>query len=270
MPALTLDSGATVAYGAAGDGAPLVLVHGSPGEGRSWGRVAKQLGGGLKILTPDLPGYGGSTEIPADTAPEARTAAMAAAVSAVVRAAGSPVWLCGHSYGGNVAIHAAAADPASVRGLVLLEPVFFRALGLAGDEATAAPATAHFRDYVGRVRGGEPEAVRHMIDYWFGAGAFAAMPPPVRQFLSGAAPRNAIDVEASLADALPLERLRTLTMPVAIAFGGASPPVAPAIARALGGLLSTATVEAIDGATHGMVDGHPAEVAAILRRMAGV
>ena len=60
MPSLSLTNGAKLAFGDAGSGAPLVLVHGSPAEGSAWNRVAKHLGPGLHVLTPDLPGYGAS------------------------------------------------------------------------------------------------------------------------------------------------------------------------------------------------------------------
>jgi pimeloyl-ACP methyl ester carboxylesterase len=55
MPILTLAGRGKVAFGDAGAGAPLVLVHGSPAEGRAWGRVARHLPG-FRVLTPDLPG----------------------------------------------------------------------------------------------------------------------------------------------------------------------------------------------------------------------
>lgn len=267
MPALTLPTGATVAYGEAGAGTPLVLVHGSPGEGRSWGRVTRYLGDGLRVLTPDLPGYGGSTGLPETTPPAAHTAAMAGSLAAVMRACGAPVFLCGHSYGGNVALHAATAHPGLVRGVVLLEPVFFQALALAGDTATLTPATAYFNDYVARVQAGEPGVIARMVDFWFGSGAWTRLPPPVQQFLAGAAPRNARDVAATMAESLPRAALAAFPAPVVIGCGGASPPVIPAIAKALASLLSDAAVETLDGATHGMLDSHPEAVAVLIRRM---
>ena len=144
MPSLTLSDRATVAFGDAGAGAPLVLVHGSPADGRAWGRVARHLAG-FRILTPDLPGYGGSDPLRDGSG----TPAMAGAVAAIIDAAGAPVWLAGHSYGGNVALHAALARRADVRGIVLFEPVFFRALALAGERKELA---------LGRARG-QPPAV---------------------------------------------------------------------------------------------------------------
>lgn len=262
MPSRTLASGATVAYGDGGEGPPLVLVHGSPADGRAWGRAARHLTG-YRILTPDLPGHGGS-----DPLPHGGTAAMAEAIAAVIDAAGAPVWLAGHSYGGNVALHAALARPGRVRGLALFEPVFFRALALAGDRAVLAAAEAHFGDYVRRVAGGEHGAVSRMIDFWFGNGAFAGLPAAAQAYLVKTAATNAADVRSALTESVAAEALTALAVPTLIAYGAASPPAAPAIARALAGLLPKATCEAIDGATHAMLDTHPQAVAALVARAA--
>ena len=261
MPSLSLASGAKVAYGDAGEGAALVLVHGSPAEGRAWGRVARHLAS-FRVLTPDLPGYGGSDPL----ANGAGTAAMAEAVAAVidVAAGAGTVWLAGHSYGANVALHAALARRERIRGLVLFEPVFFRGLALAGEVAALEPARAHFADYVRRVEGGDNGAVSRMIDFWFGAGAFPGLPAAVQGYLVKSAERNAADVRAALSETVDAESLAAFAAPTLIAYGGGSPATVPAIARALAGLLPDSRTEAIPGATHAMLDTHPEAVAALI------
>ena len=263
MPTITATSGAKIAYGDTGRGPPLVLVHGSPAEGRAWGRVARHLEA-FRVLTPDLPGYGGSEPL----ANGAGTAAMAEAVSAVIDLAGAPVWLAGHSYGGNVALHAALARRARIRGVVLFEPVFFRGLALAGEIAALEPARAHFADYVRRVEGGDSGAVSRMIDFWFGEGAFARLPPTVRAYLAASAPRNAADVSAALAESTEAGALAAFAPPTLVAYGARSPATVPAIAAALARLLPRARTEAIAGATHAMLETHPQAVAALIARMA--
>jgi pimeloyl-ACP methyl ester carboxylesterase len=105
-----------------------------------------------------------------------------------------------------------------------------------------------------------------MIDFWFGAGAFSRLPHQVQGFLTAAAPKNGLDVRSSLAEALTREQLAGFAKPVLVAHGAASPPVAPAIAKALASLLPAAHLSAIDGASHGMLDTHPDAVAALLLR----
>lgn len=266
MPSLTLADRSTVTFGDAGAGAPLVLVHGSPAEGRAWGRVAQHLAG-FRVLTPDLPGYGGSDPLPDSTG----TAGMADAVAAVIDVAasdGRAVWVAGHSYGGNVALHAALARRARVAGLVLFEPVFFRGLALTGAHAPLDAAAAHFTDYVRRVAGGDHGAVSRMIEFWFGAGAFERLPPPVRAYLESAAVKNAADVQAAFAEQVSAAELAGFAPRTTIAYGASSPPVVPAIATALAALLPNAETAPIAGATHAMLDTHPEAVAVLVKSMA--
>ena len=78
MPSVILPSGCKLAYRETGSGAPLVMVHGSPGEGRGWSRVAQRLTAGHRVLMPELPGYGGSDPLPSSVLD--RTAAMGGSV----------------------------------------------------------------------------------------------------------------------------------------------------------------------------------------------
>jgi pimeloyl-ACP methyl ester carboxylesterase len=262
MPSVTLPGGARLAFGEMGAGPPLVLVHGSPAEGRAWGRVARHLDGAFRLLTPDLPGYGGSDPLGAN----ASTAAMSGAVVALIQTLAERAWLAGHSYGGNVALHAALASRERIEGLILFEPVFFRGLALAGEHAALSAAAGHFEDYVRRVEGGDLRAVSRMIEFWFGAGAFERLPPPVRDYLESAAPKNAAGVKAAFAESVSAEELAAFAPATVIAYGADSPPVVAAIARALAGLLPRAETHPIPGATHGMLDTHADAVAAFIRR----
>jgi pimeloyl-ACP methyl ester carboxylesterase len=178
MASLELSDSAHLAYGETGAGSPLMLVHGSPGDGRSWARVMKHLPPALRTLTPDLPGYGGSTPLPPGITH--RTQAMGVAVGRLLEGCAGNAWLCGHSYGGNVVLHAALRHRERVNSVVLLEPVFMRALELAGEWETLKKSRAFFSSYVARVLGGEPEAVSTMIEFWFGPAAFDRLPLPVQ------------------------------------------------------------------------------------------
>ena len=265
MPALTLADGHVLTYAETGSGPHLVLVHGSPGEGRAWNRVAPLLADRFHVLTPDLPGYGRSSPL---AGAAAGTAAMAEGITRLIESLDGPILLGGHSYGGNVALHVMARAPGRIQALALLEPVFFRALELNGDDAPLDEAGRYFSAYAARAAAEERDAIIDMVDYWFGRGAFDQLPPPVQGFLRTAAPRNAVDVKASFAEPLPKAALADFDRPAFIAHGSASAPVAIAIARALGGLLPMADVVSIAGASHGMIDTHPGEVAHLIAGLA--
>jgi len=262
MPTLDLPDGKKLNYREEGAGPALLLVHGSPGDSRSWGRVAPHLRDRFRVLAVDLPGYGGSDGVPDE--PLGRAALMGAAVARLAESAG-PVRLAGHSYGGVVAVQAALqAKPGTIEALVLLEPVFFRALQLTNDRQALDPAAAHFEDYASRASAGEPGVVRLMIDYWFGDLAFARMPDPVRAYLDANAPRNAIDVRSSFNDTATSDQLAAFTPPVRVVCGDRSPEVVRAIGRGLLQLMPNARLDVLAGANHGMLDSHPEAVARLI------
>src|SRR5204862_6175293 len=64
--ALTLRAGAAeFSYLEAGDGPPLVLLHGIGGGARSFRHQLDGLSGNLRVIAWDAPGYGGSTALAA-------------------------------------------------------------------------------------------------------------------------------------------------------------------------------------------------------------
>ena len=264
MPTFDLPDGRKLAYREEGSGPPLVMIHGSPGEGRSWARVVPHLNERFRTICPDLPGYGGSDRLEVDE-PSGRMDSMGSAVAKLIDSLGEPVRLAGHSFGGNIAVQAALkARPDAVERIVLFEPVYFRALQLTGDDAALKPAAAHFEDYAQRATAGEPEVVRLMIDYWFGDGAFGRMPDPVRGYLSASAARNASDVRSSFLGTSTAAELAALRPPVTIVDGETSQEVVRSIARALMLLLPNARMEGLAGANHGMLDTHPEAVARLI------
>jgi pimeloyl-ACP methyl ester carboxylesterase len=264
MSVLTLGSGARMRCDESGEGAPLVLVHGSPGSASVWARVAGLLAPSLRVRAPDLPGYGRSDPLP--SAGGDGTAAVAAALGELIDDCGEPVWLCGHSYGGNVALHAALRRPERVKGIVLLEPVFMRALHLAGAREMLLETRAFFTSYLVRVAFAEPDAVSLMIDFWLGAGAYARLPPSAQRQLAGLAAKNAEDVRASFSETITAAELAAFDRPVLVLHGGAGNAVARAIASSLATLLPQARLGSIPGAGHAMIASHPAEVAAAIER----
>jgi pimeloyl-ACP methyl ester carboxylesterase len=261
---LTLRSGRALHYGKTGSGPPLILLHGSPGSGRAWARVIKHLPSEMRILTPDLPGYGESDPL-AQRTPQ-RTAAVAGAIVELIDDCAEPVWLCGHSYGGNVALHAALHCRERIMGLALIEPVLMRALDLACQTAARNDAEAFFTTYLVRAELAEPDAIGLMIDFWTGQGAYASLTAKQKYFLNEAMAKNAQDVRASFAESITADELRSFDRPVGISFGDASPALAGLIATALAALLPRADVSIIPQATHAMLDTHPADVAAFIAR----
>lgn len=112
-------AGARVRYLVAGDGPPLVLVHGLGGTIDNWRLVAPELARDHRVIVPDLPGHGGS-ESPRSPGGRPELDLYADAVLAVLELEEAlPAAWIGHSLGGTIGLHAAARRPGAVRGLVL-------------------------------------------------------------------------------------------------------------------------------------------------------
>jgi lipase len=102
----------------------LLAVHGLTGHGARWRNLAGYLPE-ITFAAPDLIGHGRSSW----AAPWTIEANVAALAVLLERSAAGPVAVVGHSFGGAIALHLAAARPDLVDALVLLDP----AIGLDGD-----------------------------------------------------------------------------------------------------------------------------------------
>jgi pimeloyl-ACP methyl ester carboxylesterase len=131
-----------------------------------------------------------------------------------------------------------------------------------------AASRALFEGYCAAFDGGDREAARIMADYWFGKGAFARMPPPVREFLVGHTAENVRDVRATFRDAYPPAALRALPMPVLCAYGARSPAVMVRIVEAIAGLVPRGIIKKIENANHAMTTTHAPAVAALIADLA--
>jgi pimeloyl-ACP methyl ester carboxylesterase len=242
-----------------GSGQPLLLIHGSPGAPQSWRGVGKKLQDRYAITAPTLPGHGSGEPID-----KLETADIAARLGDAIGSFSQPVTIGAHSFGANVALHLALAGKFKIARMVLLEPVALQLLPLAGDRAAFDAASPIFDRYLARHAAGDSDAASTMIDFWFGAGAFAHMPPPVLDFMRQQTAVNVRDVQATFRERYAADALKRLAMPITVAYGDKSPGVALAIANALTGAVPDGRVIAIPGANHGMLASHADAVAKLI------
>jgi pimeloyl-ACP methyl ester carboxylesterase len=108
------------------EGAPaIVLVHGFRGDHHGLEPIAAHLPD-LRVIVPDLPGFGASDALPRATI-EAYAAWLRAFVAEEAAAAGEPPAVLGHSFGSIVVAHAAAGGLDAAR-VVLVNPIATPAL----------------------------------------------------------------------------------------------------------------------------------------------
>jgi pimeloyl-ACP methyl ester carboxylesterase len=109
--------GHRVAYREAGDGPPIVLIHGITGTSDQWEPAIDQLTGGHAVLAPDLLGHGESAKPRGDYS----LGAYASAVRDTMVALGHErATIVGHSLGGGIAMQFAYQYPERCERLVLV------------------------------------------------------------------------------------------------------------------------------------------------------
>ena len=124
-------AGFDVAVLEAGDGVPLVCLHG--GGGPRLSPALDLLARRFRVLLIELPGWGAQPNDAAATVDD-----LAAQVAAIIEALGLPSYhLLGTSLGGVCALHLALAHPERVISLTLEAPALFRADS--ADPSTLAP-----------------------------------------------------------------------------------------------------------------------------------
>jgi pimeloyl-ACP methyl ester carboxylesterase len=116
MPAVTL-GGAKITYDERGKGAPVVLLHGWNSSRKQWLLNLKVLARSLRVIAPDLPGYGESDESDFPYTLDG----MASFLDAFRQALHLPSFhVVGHSMGGCIAVRYTALFPQHVGRLVLV------------------------------------------------------------------------------------------------------------------------------------------------------
>jgi pimeloyl-ACP methyl ester carboxylesterase len=246
-------AGIRVTYTVDGMGPPLVLVHGSFSDHHSnWVLVRDLLAPHFTLHAIARRGRGDT-----DATRDHTVADEARDVAAVIEAIGERVFLLGHSYGGQVALHAAALVPDRVRKLVLYEPPWPETGQTAWPilERTAAAgdwdgfATHFFRQGI-EVPPEEVEELR-ASDLW---------PPIVAD-----APASLHDVRANFRNPFDPARFRSLEVPTLLQFGTHSPRNL-FVTDALSNHLPDARLEELKGQGHDAMTTDPAQYAQSVRR----
>lgn len=177
-----------------GQGPTVVLVHSSVAGNRQWRRLAETLSPHLRVLAPNLLGYGQTSPAQA-SAPTLDDATEV--LLALCEGLDAPVRLVGHSWGGALALRAAHRLGPRVSRLALYEPML---AGLLRGHGHAAwdEAQALYDDVQRLGSSGDWLALAaRFTDYFNGDSAWAATPPERRQAVAAALPPNVLEWRAA-------------------------------------------------------------------------
>jgi pimeloyl-ACP methyl ester carboxylesterase len=119
----TFVQGRPVGYSTAGEGLPVVLLHGWALAQHTYRDVIEAVAAqGCRVIAPAMPGFGGTPELPS---PQFSIRGYAQWVADLLDALDidEPVVLVGHSFGGGVAVRFAHDHRGRVRSLVLVNSI---------------------------------------------------------------------------------------------------------------------------------------------------
>jgi pimeloyl-ACP methyl ester carboxylesterase len=251
-----------------GHGPAVVLLHGQPGSGEDWVRVADLLEGSFTLVAPDRPGYGRTGGAATGFAGNAQ-----AVVELLDRLELDRFIAVGHSWGGGVALALAELQPERVAGLVLAasvgpgEPVGW------DDRLLAAPVlgeavAALTIGATGRLLG--IDRVQSLADQRLAGRTLEAVKALTR--LTGARTGSRVwqsfvtEQRALLAELDDLgPGLAALRIPVAVINGSADRVVRPSVGGMLSRAIPGATQTVLPGAHHLLPLDHPEAIADAVR-----
>jgi esterase len=250
-------NGTDMAYLDMGRGPPLVCVHGTLGDFRTWSAVFGPLSKARRVISVSLRHF--FPEHWDGVGDDYRMAQhVADVIGFIEKLDAGPVDLMGHSRGGHIGFRVAQLRPELLRRLVLAEP---------GGEldpsldpaavATPSQRAARFAALAGKIREGDIDGgLRLFFDAIEGDGAWARLPAAPKQQLRD----NATTLIGQVGeDRQPYTRAQAQSIVTPTLFiGGADTKGAlPAVLRALAAQVSGARIAMIPDAGHWMFDQAP-------------
>jgi pimeloyl-ACP methyl ester carboxylesterase len=242
-----------------------LLLHGSAGTGAIWRGMIRDLQPLYWAVAPDLIGYGKSAawppHVPFDLEAERR------ALEALLPCC-DKFHVVGYSYGGAVALQLALANPARVRTLTLIEPVFLAALRYAGEQAAHERLCRVRDDFTAQLSSDRAAAMRQFLDFWTGEGAWEKLSPAVQTDMVKIADKIVLDWKAAFAADPGPRRLAPLAARTLLVRGDRSPAPMLRLVDALHRLMPASARMVVPGANHLMPLTHAAALTdAIMARL---
>lgn len=241
---------ASAAFRSTGSGPPVVCLHSSASSSGQWRALTERLAASRRVIAADLYGYGQSPAWPHDRpltiADEIRLLAP------VWQEAGDRFDLVGHSYGAAIALIVALAHPERIRSLTLYEPVLIAAIMQDDPTQPAGREITGIRDTTSAAveRGDVAGAGELFVDYWMGAGSWAATPDKRRQLIASTMPKVRAEWHAIFTEPTPIAAFARLAIPTRYLVGGTSPSAPRRVAELLSAVLPAVRVIEMPGMGH--------------------
>ena len=256
--------GYDMAYIELGAGEPLVCIHGSLGDFRSWNPVLGPLSRQHRLFVPSLrrffpeawDGKGGGFTIPQH---------VTDTIGFIEKLGVGPVHLMGHSRGGHIAFRVAEQRPDLVRKLILAEPGGeLDATLLPPGEHPSAARTQSIVEAAEKIAGGDVEGgLTLFVDRIDGPGTWARRPAAAKQMRRD----NAYTLIGQINEQRqPFSRAsaQAIKAPTLLIGGAKTPGMLPVVLRALATAIPGARSALIPDTTHVMFDQAPVRYSEIV------
>jgi pimeloyl-ACP methyl ester carboxylesterase len=264
---MIFESRGSIDYHETGTGPTVVLVPGSCSTGAAWRPVMAHWPNRFRCVTTSLLGYGGTAE--RRTSGNADIARESEIIEAVIHRAGGPVHLVGHSFGGLAALAVALRRRVHLLSLTIAEAPAIEILREAGEMTHYEAFGKMSGTYSDAFQRGETNAIAQMIDFYGGAGTFAAWPQRVRDYAIETTPANLMDWESAYGFRLTPALLATVAVPTLVLWGKDSHPAVTRANEMLGHYIPDAVCATMAGAAHFMIATHPQPFADLVARHIG-
>ena len=243
----------------AADGSdPVIAVHGTASTGRQWKQLANDLAPAYAVSAPDLPGYGSRGALPSPARPS--LAGDAGAIADIAGSDNTPVHLVAHSYGAAVALRFALDNPDKVKSLTLMAPALFHVLRNGGPrDINAFFEICAVADAVrvANLNGTPERGMAQFVDYWNGAGCWAAMAPSLQAALAPQTGQVARNFAAAMAETWAPIDARRIHCPTLLIAGAASRAPALRVSQHLADAIPQARLQMLPGLSHMAPVTHP-------------
>lgn len=245
-----------------GAGPAVLFIPGSYSTAAAWRQVQRGVAPGHRMVTTSLCGYGGTSD--SRTAQDFEMQHEVRLVEALARHIDAPAHLVGHSFGGLVALAAALSGRIDVASLALFEANPLTLIRSHGDGSLYQETLRMSRDFEAAVATGEPDAPGRIIDFWGGAGVYAAMPEPVRAYCRQTCSANVLDWHTDFGfDVAPAD-LAALRIPILLVRGGLANAAMVQMTDVMAAHLPDVRPVVVEGAGHFLITTHAAPCAALL------
>lgn len=234
---LRLSDGRAVRILEAGQGEPLLLIHGVGLRAEAWGPQIATLAARARVIAADMPGHGDSDLLSAGARLPDYVAWAARLIAALDL---GPVSLAGHSMGALIATGVAVEHPALVRRVALLNAVHrrsadARAAVVARADAIAA-GTAGSDGPLARWFAPGDDAVRDRVAGWLSAVGQQGYAAAYRAFAEG--------------DLTYADRMADIRCPALVLTGGDDANSSAAMTEAMAGLIPQGRAVTVAGHRH--------------------